>query len=541
MTFLFQTFFSFFLVSFVKSQAGLSNNLYACMLFCSDGKRFISPICFEYQDECHLSLSSQAGNCPDIKNLDIFAIPFPSMDNIACSAFIRDLLMKSQNDASLQTKEQIGEASCGCTDMVSSFLQSVTAKSIADSDYCASIVSAFLVKFQLTQFKCGETKTGSNGLIGKFCSFVLDKTANAFSVSSLQTLCGFIFETIKKLSQTAYSLKSVYDQIQTNSDLFLDKTSNQVCGMLLCSSTTAGGVCEPEKYSNGIVAKLALTTFKTYCSVTNSVDNPLAGSSDKVYGCMVFCSDGKRIISSSCYKTEVECVGTLAAPISTQGKECSDFKNMLIYFFIFSKANSNSCSSFISNFLMSSQNDASLQTKEQIGQASCGCTDMVYSFLQSITSDALKKPDVCSAIVGYFVGKFKIDKFICGTSILPGLLGKFCSVIIDRTVGTFVEDSLMTLCQFILDVITKVTGLDLNSFYQKIANKADSFLNKTTSSVCGMMLCSSTSAEGCTEEKHSSGVIPTIVSTAVGVYCFNERLFYLFSIPFIGFITLLFS
>lgn len=541
MNFLVQASFFFFLVSFVKAQAAFEDKLYACMLFCSNGKRIFSSNCYQQEDECGLSLSLQAGECSDLKNLQIFAIPFQSSDPSACKLFIDNLLVSGQNDKSLQTKEQIGDASCGCTDLVNLFLKSISEEAIKEADYCNSITKIFLLKVQLSQLKCGETKTNSNGLKGKFCSFVLDKTGNAFSMSSLKSLCGFVFDTLKKAVENGNNLEYIYQQIKNNPDIFLEKTSNIVCGMLLCSSAEISGVCQKEPLSNklGIVAKLVSTTSKTYCSVTESTE---VASSENVFGCLVFCSNGKRVISSGCYASEKECSQTLAAPMHALGQECSDLEKFIIYFFIFPKTKSSSCSSFISDFLMGSQNNPSLQTKEQIGEASCGCTNMISSMISSITTDNLSTDGVCSTIVDHLIAKFPITNFICGKNKLLGLIGKFCSFVIDSTAGKLVQSGLTTLCEFLLKVIKQVTGLDLNKFYEKITskllNEAESLVNKTSNAVCGMMLCSSTSMEGCKEEKYSTGIIASVASTAVGIYCKSERLLYIIWLAFLCFIAI---
>ena len=121
-------FFAFFLlfVPTIYSQATVSSNSYACVLFCSDGKRFVSDYCYLDEQECHMALSNQAIACPDIKNINIFGLPFTDTGTASCNAFIASLLTPSQNDSSLQTTEQVGKASCGCTDLVTSFLTSVT-------------------------------------------------------------------------------------------------------------------------------------------------------------------------------------------------------------------------------------------------------------------------------------------------------------------------------------------------------------------------------------------------------------------------------
>lgn len=105
------------LFSVIRPQKKVSNNLYACMLFCSDGKRIISPRCYKTDLDCQFSLSNEARECSDLKHLQIFALAFPAINSKSCSNFLTTLLHSGQNDPALQTKEEIGKASCGCNDI----------------------------------------------------------------------------------------------------------------------------------------------------------------------------------------------------------------------------------------------------------------------------------------------------------------------------------------------------------------------------------------------------------------------------------------
>lgn len=135
--------------------------------------------------------------------------------------------------------------------------------------------------------------------------------------------------------------------------------------------------------------------------------------------------------------------------------------------------------------------------------------------------------------------KFTIVQFLCSKKSLVGLLGNFCSVLIDNTIGEFFKDSLKGLCGFIVEAVEKVTGLSLKSVYREIQDDAGLFLNKTSNRICGMLLCSSTSTDGCQQEKYSKGITAMIASTAVAIYCSSGELIYVFSIFWIVLMVLL--
>ena len=145
---------------------------------------------------------------------------------------------------------------------------------------------------------------------------------------------------------------------------------------------------------------------------------------------------------------------------------------------------------------------------------------MISTFLSSTLPTSVTATDFCSAAVEYFIKKFKVVDLMCGIGSKTGLLQKFCSTIIDSS--GIVSETLHALCGFAVTVIKEVLGMDLNSFYTSIQNDVNFLLNKTSKSVCGMLLCSSTSG-GCTEEKYSSGVVAKIADKATQLYCFGEK------------------
>lgn len=244
----------------INSQSSYSNNLYACILFCSDGKRIISPNCYLSEPECGTALSSLAGECPDLKDLDIFALPFPDTEGNSCSNFIANLLKTSQTDTSLQTKEEIGKASCGCSDMVFSFLQTTLPTSITASSFCSAAVEYYIEKFKMVDVVCG--KAAKTGLLNKFCSSLMDESG--IISAPLTAFCEFIVSIIEKL--LGLNINDFYLKIQSGINSLLNQTSNDVCGMLLCSSTSAGE-CSEEKYSKGIVAKITDSATNLYCYI----------------------------------------------------------------------------------------------------------------------------------------------------------------------------------------------------------------------------------------------------------------------------------
>ena len=124
---------------------------------------------------------------------------------------------------------------------------------------------------------------------------------------------------------------------------------------------------------------------------------------------------------------------------------------------------------------------------------------------------------------------------MCGKSKFGGLFQKVCSALLDES--GIISTALKAVCGFAVDVIKKTLGFDIETFFSKIQNDVNKYVNKTSSMVCGMLLCSST-ANGCTSENYVGGVVATITETVVGQYCSwgGERKLGIFLI--IGFIAI---
>ena len=192
----------------------------------------------------------------------------------------------------------------------------------------------------------------------------------------------------------------------------------------------------------------------------------------------------------------------IADGCSVNGQISPEDGNYVEYLF----CDSTDASEFISSFLAPSQgqtttamttgDDTTLTTPDEVGKGSCGCTDFITNLLNFGvnvgTADFFDSSSFCNAVIAEITDWE--TGFVCSTGILGTLEQKLCDQFIDPL--TKLEGrAVKPVCQQAVTLITKVTGVDLNTFYNNVRDALTTDISTIAKATCGQLLCSSTTGD----------------------------------------------